>query len=325
MERAVPDRATLAAFAVIVALGAFNGLAVKVSNGDLAPFWGATLRFGLASLLFFALVVLRRVTLPRGRALTGSVLYGLLAFAGAFTLIYWGLVDAPASAGIVILATTPLLTLVFAVVQGLEPFRLQGMFGAFISLAGIVVIFGAQLDADVPLASMLALLGAAACFAETNVVIKRFPKSHPIANNAIAMGVGAIVLLAITLITGTSITMPSMAETWVALVYLVLVGSVVLFYLFLYVIARWSASATSYQLLLMPLVGVPSAALLLGEEISPTFLVGGIIALVGVYVGAFAPPLGRLVPALAPGRPAVAAGPSVATPTAPPECEAGCP
>jgi drug/metabolite transporter (DMT)-like permease len=325
VEHAAPDRSTLAAFAVTVVLGALNGIAVKFSNQDLDPFWGAALRFGLASACFFGIVAARRIGLPRGRALIGSTLYGLLTFGVAFTLVYWGLVEAPAGPAVVILATTPLLTLLLAVLQGLEPFRWQGLVGAMIALAGIGVIFGDQLGADIPLPSMLAILGAAACFAETNVVIKRFPRIHPAANNATAMGIGALVLLGISIVTGSPVGLPGQPETWIALTYLVLVGSVVLFALFLYVIARWTASATSYQLLLMPLVGVPAAALLLGEAIRPTFLAGGAIVMMGVYLGAFAPSIARFVPVLTARQPTVAAGPAINQAGGPPDCEAGCP
>ncbi len=42
----MPDALTLAAFAVAVTLGGGNLLAVRVSNRELPPFWGAGLRFG---------------------------------------------------------------------------------------------------------------------------------------------------------------------------------------------------------------------------------------------------------------------------------------
>jgi drug/metabolite transporter (DMT)-like permease len=70
--------------------------------------------------------------------------------------------------------------------------------------------------------------------------------------------------------------------------YLVVAGSVVLFGLYLFVLRRWSASAVSYVTLLMPLIAIPLAAALVAERISLSFLLGGAIALVGVYIGAFA-------------------------------------
>jgi len=319
----VAGRTTLIAFIAIVVFGGFNGIAVKFSNQDLAPLWGATLRFAAASLLLFGIVALQRTTLPRGQALIGSILYGLLGFAGSYAFVYWGLVEAPAGAAVVILALVPLLTLLLAVLQGLERFRWQGLLGALVSVAGIVIVFGDRLGADVPLPSMLAILAGGVCMAETNVVVKRFPKGNPVANNAIAMGIGAIVLLILSVVSGSPLGLPVSVDSWLAVVYLVTIGSVVLFMLYLYVIDRWTASATSYVLLLMPLVAVPAAAFILGEAVTPAFVVGGLIAMAGVYLGAFAPSLARPLPLLGPRPVAVPAGP---TPAGPPECTTiGCP
>lgn len=187
----------------------------------------------------------------------------------------------------------------------------------------------------VPLVSMLALLAAALCLAEGSVAVKRFPRSHPVGNNAVAMGIGAVMLIVVSLIAGEPRVLPSSAPTWLAIAHLVVIGSVVVFVLFLYVIERWTASATSYVLLLMPLVAVPFSAWVLNERITIGFLFGGILVSAGVYVGAFAPSLSRPLPGLfaARARPATAstvagadesAGskeppgpPSLATPTCP--------
>jgi drug/metabolite transporter (DMT)-like permease len=284
-------RTTVAAFAAIVAFGGVNGVAVRYSDRELAPLWGAAIRFGLASALLFGLVVVRRTPLPRGRALTGSLLYGLLGFAGAFGLIYWGLVQTPAGVGQIILALVPLLTYLFAIAQGLERSRWQNLAGALLAMLGIALVFGDRIGAAGPTTSLLAILGAAACMAAANVVLKQFPKCHPVANNAIAMGMGTAILLVLSLIAGEPHGMPTQAQTWAAVGYLALIGSVGVFSLFLYVIARWSASATSYVMLLMPLVTVAVAAALTSEAITTAYLAGGALVLGGVYVGAFAPAL----------------------------------
>ena len=289
-----PNRLVLLAFVGIVAMGGFNGVAIRFSNRELAPFWGAALRFGIAAAVLFGIVAWRRIPLPRGRALVGSLLYGLLGFGAVFGLVYWALLEAPAGFAQVILALAPLLTLLLAVGQGLERFRWQSLAGALLAILGIATIFADRLGSGVPIASMLAIVGAAACMAETNVVVKRFPKCHPAANNAIAMGIGAATLVALSLLAGESRALPTAAATWTAVAYISLVGSVGVFSLFLYVISRWTASATSYVMLLMPLVAVAASAALAGEAITPAFLLGGAIVLAGVYVGAFAPAALRL-------------------------------
>jgi drug/metabolite transporter (DMT)-like permease len=83
-----------------------------------------------------------RIPLPHGRALIGTVLYGLTAFAGAYAALYWGLVEAPAGTVQVLIATVPLVTLVMAVALRQERFALRGLVGALVALSGIAVIVG---------------------------------------------------------------------------------------------------------------------------------------------------------------------------------------
>ena len=71
--------------------------------------------------------------------------------------------------------------------------------------------------------------------------------------------------------------------------YLVLAGSLGVFWLFVFVLRRWTASAVSFEFLLIPLATIPFSALLTGEVITPLMLVGGAIILAGVYLGALAP------------------------------------
>ena len=82
--------------------------------------------------------------------------------------------------------------------------------------------------------------------------------------------------------------LPARSATWLALGYLVVFGSVVLFALFVFTLQRWTASAVSYATLLFPFVGVTVATFVVGEPFSMSLVLGGAIALVGVYLGAFA-------------------------------------
>jgi len=56
-----------------------------------------------------------RLPLPRGRALTGALLYGTLNFGAAFALAYYALVRLHAGLGQTLLALVPLATLLLAV------------------------------------------------------------------------------------------------------------------------------------------------------------------------------------------------------------------
>ena len=109
------DRLTWLAFATLVLVGSGNGVAIRFSNRELAPFYGAGLRFAIASLLFFGMALIWRVDFPRGRALLGALVFGILNYAAPFGFIYWALLQVRAGQAQVILALIPLLTLLLAI------------------------------------------------------------------------------------------------------------------------------------------------------------------------------------------------------------------
>ena len=80
--------------------------------------------------------------------------------------------------------------------------------------------------------------------------------------------------------------LPTQSDTLLGMAYLIGPGSIGVFLLALYVLARWTASATSYAFLLFPLVAIVLGALLFDEPVQPSFLLGGAVVLAGVYVGA---------------------------------------
>jgi drug/metabolite transporter (DMT)-like permease len=282
-----PDRLTLLAFAGVVLFGGGNAIAVKLSVEELAPIWSAALRFVIAGVLLVAIVLIARRPFPRGRSFTGALLYGAVAFSGSFALIYPALREVPAGTAMVLISLVPLLTFGLAILQRQERFHVQGLLGAVIALGGVAVVVADQLGAAVPLGSLLLVLAGLVFIAEGGVILKWVPHSDPFATNAVAMLAGAAILALVSIALGEAWALPTEAVTWAAIGYLVAFGSIALFGLYLFALRRWTASAVSYSTLLMPLVTLPVAAVLLSERISPLFLVGAAIALVGVYVGAF--------------------------------------
>jgi drug/metabolite transporter (DMT)-like permease len=217
-------------------------------------------------------------------------LFGALQFGAGFAFVYWGLVHAPAGLSQVLLACVPLFTFGLALAHRQERFRLEGLVGAALAVAGIAVVFGSGYDTGVPTSSMLATLAGAVCWAEALVLVKAFPDVHPAAMNAVGMTVGAGLLLGLSIVSGEELALPEAASTLTAQAYLVLAGSLAVFWLYVFVAQRWSASAASYQLVLIPLVTVVVSAWLQDEPVTPAFGVGSALVLLGVYVGALRRP-----------------------------------
>ena len=285
--RALADRKVIAAFLGVVLLGGLNAIAVKATVGELAPFWGAAVRFVSAGAIMGGLVIFARRAFPRGRSLTGAMLYGAVGFAASYGLIYTGLRETPAGTVMVLIALTPLFTFGLAIVQGQERFRVQGLVGALVALAGVAVVFADQVSADVPIASLGFVVLGTVCIAETGVIIKWIPRSDPFGTNAVAMLSGGAILLVASRVASEDWAVPTQTATWAAIGYLVALGSVLMFALYVFSLERWTASAVSYVTLLMPLVTVSVATAVIAERASPALLAGATIVLVGVYLGAF--------------------------------------
>ncbi|MBW3555361.1 MAG: EamA family transporter [Actinobacteria bacterium] len=296
MDGASPstDGVTAGAFGLAVTIGGANFLAVRFSNRELAPFWGAGLRFTLASLLFVAIALALRLRWPRRRQLALTAAYGALSFAVSYALVYWALVRVTAGMAVVVLAVVPLVTVLLAAAHGLERLQRRGVIGSVLALAGIVWMTTAPQDVEIPPAALAAVLGAALAVGESMILGKQLSTNHPAMTNAVGMTVGAVLLLAISLIAGESWALPRRADAFWAVAYLVTVGSVGLFLLVLLVIRRWTASATSYMFVLFPVVTLALGALLADEPVTARAVTGAALVIVGVWFGALSPSARRL-------------------------------
>src|SRR6266545_2745133 len=232
------ERLALAAFLVSSFFAGGNAVGVRFSNRELAPLWGAGLRFSLAALLLLGAMAVLRLALPRGQALAGALLFGALNFGGAFALAYYGLQRVHAGLGQTLLAVVPLATLLLAVLQRQERLRAAAVVGTLLALG---------------------------------------------------MAAGAAVLLVGSALAREPFELPNRAETWLALGYLVAIGSIVVFVLYLMVLRYWPASRAAYTFVLVPVVTVVLSAWLDDEPIRGGLVLGGLLVLVGVYIGALRP------------------------------------
>jgi drug/metabolite transporter (DMT)-like permease len=283
------DRVALAAFGATALLAGGNGVAIRFSNRELAPLWGAALRFILAAMLLLALMALMKLALPRGQALAGAVLYGVFQFSGAFGLYYYALVEVHAGLGQTLLALVPLATLLLAVVQRQEQLTRLSVVGSLLGLVGVIFVASDPLRGSVPVVSLLAVLGSVLCFAQAAVVVRRFPSLHPVALNGVGMMAGAAILVGASALAGEPFAVPERVATWAALAYVVAAGSIGVFMLYVFLLQRWTASRASYVMLVIPVVTVLLSAWLDDEPVGPGLVIGGLLVLASVYIGALRP------------------------------------
>ena len=282
------DSKVLAAFVLVILLGGSNSVAIRFSNQELAPFWGAFLRLMPAALIYWAIFFGRKMSMPVFKDTAVIAINGFISTGMGFALLYWGLQTVPVSLATVVISTGPLFTLILAVLHRLETLRVQALIGGLIAFAGLAIAVRAQPGSSDLIPGILALLLGALISAEGNIIFKIYSvNSSPVIINALSLFSAAVFVGGVSFFAHETWNLPSTSTGWMALGYLIVFGSVVMFYLFVYVLTRWTASAASYSILFFPLVATLLAAWLANETVTFPFILGGAIVLLGVWVGAF--------------------------------------
>ena len=280
-------------FAVAATLGGVNVLAVRISVGELAPFWAAGLRFSLAAIIFIVITLALRLPWPRGRLLFLTIINGLLGISLFYALAYWALVRISAGTATVVLALVPLVTLLLATAQRFERITRRALAGSLLAVVGISWLAIGPGEVSPAILPLLALLGATVCVGESVIVSKMISANHPAITNAVSLTVGALTLLGMSALTGEQWALPQQSEVVWSLVYLVTLGSVGLFALVLLVVRRLTASATSYMFVLFPLVAMVAGPWLVDEPVTAAGAVGAVLVMIGVWLGALSPSRAR--------------------------------
>lgn len=222
---------------------------LSIGEGGFAPLPSATYRFSLAALILWGIVLVGRL-----RPLPSSPrIWGWLAFAGVldavgYALVYLGEERIPGGLAAVLFACQPLILAATMQVIRIEPTRGIDLVAALISITGIGIIFSDQLDISpqqaVGVAMVVGSVVAATFYA---VVMKQFAGGvHPLASTAIFIGMTAVCLWLVIVAMGeVSWPRPLRPSAFWAMIYLAVLGTVVAFTTYFWLVERVPLSTTS--------------------------------------------------------------------------------
>ena len=261
-------------------------LVIKVGYGGLGPFNVASVRFLLAG------VVMAAITLIAGARWPDSpvewrlvVVVALMMFAGDYGLIYWSEQYIDSGLTAILFATLPLITIVAAhVYLPGERITASKLIGTLLAFAGVMALFGdhARLDAR-QLWPMLAVIAAGVCAAVASVATKKHGRTlHPAALNAPSMLLGSAALAVVSFATGDGFALPRNAETWSAVLYLALAGSVLAFLVYFSMLKTWSVTSLSFISVLTPAIALVLGFVFLDERPTLWTVVGALLIVAGV-------------------------------------------
>jgi len=278
---------------VLCALWGLQQVAIKAAAPDVAPIMQVALRSGLSAALVALWSRARRQPLPLlGPTLVPGLLAGLL-FAGEFLFVAEGLRHTTASHMAVFLYTAPVFTALglhlTVRAERLGPAQWVGIAVAF---SGIAVAFGGGLLSGGPGGGPAgrALLGdlygvaAAAAWGGCTVVVRRSSLSEapPALTLLYQLVVGCALLLAAAAVSGQAGRVTLTPVAWGSLLFQGVVISFASYLAWFWLLRRYLATRLSVISFMTPLFGVSFGVLLLGEPLTPAFVGGAVLVLLGI-------------------------------------------
>src|SRR5437870_6714834 len=263
-------------------------LFIKIGLTDLPPLTFAGIRFVIAFLILTSLVLARRARWPRTRSeWTLIAISGALQFGLNYGLVFWGEQYISSGLAAVLQSSFPAFGLVIAhFYLPYERITTKKVFGVLFGVVGVAVIFSDQLA----IAGKLALLGSIALVLSaffgsySNVLVKAYGTHiDPRMLAAGQMIFGFVPLLAIGIFTeGNPLRFHWTTLAVICLLYLVVVGSVIEFRLYYWLVRHMDVTNTMLIALVTPVVAVIIGMIVLHEELNWRLLAGGLCIISGI-------------------------------------------
>jgi O-acetylserine/cysteine efflux transporter len=267
---------------VVVAIWGINFVVIKTALGTLPPLLLATLRFALAFLP--AAFFVARPDVP-WRTLAA---YGVLIGAGQFGLMFIAMrADITPGLASLVVQTQVFFTIGLAMTLRGERVRPLQIGALLLAAAGLGVI-AAHTDAGTTPLGLVLMLAAALCWAAGNTVSQRVGKV-PVLGFMVWSSLFAVPpLLALSLwLEGPAAMARGLAAadagTWAAVVWQALGNALFGYGVWAWLLARYPAATVTPMALLVPVFGLGSSALLLGEGlpawklIATGLVIGGLV------------------------------------------------
>jgi drug/metabolite transporter (DMT)-like permease len=276
-------------FILISTVWGSTWLAIKVGVENAPPLMSAGLRFLIASVVLYALLRVQKLEIPGDPdARKLYLIMGLVSYAVPFAITYWAEQYVDSGLSCILFAAFPFWVAVFSHLW-LKDEKLTGftLAGVMLGLAGIVVIFAG----DVKTGSVMTGLGMAGLVVSTImqafslIQIKKLGHHiSPIVMNFVSMSIAAGVLLAASLASERWAGMTWSSDAVFSTLYLALVGSVLTFVTYYWLLKRVAPVYLSLSSFINPIVAVILGAAVRGETLGASVAFGASLVMVGILV-----------------------------------------
>ncbi len=279
----------LLALWIVCFLWGTTWIASKQGVRFMPPLQLAGLRQTCGGLCYVIYFLWRRATWPRGREWRIIVMLGLLNFTLSNGLSTWGVKYISAGLGAIIGAIVPLWLVIINLVGARMRVQPKTVVGLLLGFAGICVIFYEHLhdflNANFCFGILLSLASTWSWAFGTLYTKKHASGFNPYFSLGLQMLLSAILVNGVAYASGQTIALAAIPwQSWAAIAYLVLAGSILAFLAFLYALQHLPTEQSSIYSYINPIVAVLLGWLLFSERVTLFIVAGTVLTLYGVYL-----------------------------------------
>lgn len=266
---------------VFLLLGAIWGSSfmwIKIAVQEVGPITLVAFRAIFGLLFGIVVIAVLRTKLPRTlRAWSPLFVLGLTNIAIPFFLISWGEQSIDSAVASILDATVPLFTILIAhFLLPDDKMTLPKVLGLIVGFAGIIVLMSKDMNAsNNSLLGQVAVIVASLFYAISSVYARRVTEDTPgILRSAGPLVSASAVMWMGTFIFESPVHVPQLGITWVALLFLGVVGSGIAFMMAYYLIHEIGPTRATMVTYLFPLGGVILGVTFLNEQLTWQVIAG---------------------------------------------------
>ncbi len=275
-------------FILLGAIWSSSFMWIKIAVKETGPVTLVAFRVLFGLLFGIAVIIIQRTRLPKDfKSWSPLFLLGITNIALPFFLISWGEQTIDSAVAAILDATVPLFTIVIAHYSLKDDkISIQKLLGLLTGFAGVALLLSKDIDS--PAGSILgqaAVILASVLYAWSGVYVRKRTVDTPgILRSAGPLVSATAVMWLAVLTTERPVVLPHLSITWIALLFLGIIGSGFAFFLAFYLIHEIGPSRTSMVTYIFPLGGVILGAAFLHEDITWQVFAGGALIIISLAV-----------------------------------------
>ena len=240
---------------------------------------------GSVYLIYF---ILTKHPWPKGKQWITILILSALNFMLSNGLSTWGVQYISSGLGAIIGAIFPLWLVLIALFGG-DRMPQKAILGMVMGFGGVCIIFYDHLkdflNADFTKGIILSVIATISWSFGTLYTKKHAANFNPYFSLGLQMLISSIALFGVCNATGNVVSIANIpSESWWAILYLVVIGSVLTFIAYIYSLQRLPTSLASLYAYINPMVAVLLGALIFHEKLNAYIAVGGAVTIAGVYL-----------------------------------------